>query len=354
MLLDQITLMLRLQAAAPVAGEFELAARSLQYFDALGVVETLEVVFQHEVQAVQQSVVPHLVHEFEVLGAVVQRIPDQVLEEILGQLHVVLQLIEGGLRLDHPELRRMARSVGILGAERGTEGVDAAQRQRTQLAFELARHGQVAGLAEEVLREIDLSLLILGHVVQVERRHLKHGACALAVRSRDKRRMEVIETLPVEIFVNGVGHGVPDAQHRAEGIGARTQVGDVAQELQRMPLFLQGIGLRIGRAVDLDLLGLHLDALARSERRHEPSVHTDAGARGDGFELLFAELGKIDHYLDIRNARSVIEGDERHILVSALGAHPTFDDDVGVHDARLQNLYDSLRFHSLFFTRFPN
>jgi len=215
--------------------------------------------------------------------------------------------------------------------------------------------------------------------------------------------------------------------HRAEGIGARTQVGDVAQELQRMPLFLQGIGLRIGRAVDLDLLGLHLDALARSERRHEPSVHTDAGARGDGFELLFAELGKIDHYLDIRNARSVIEGDERHILVSeiigifvnskrtnrsidkmkdmksqriaeilksgaedtdivvkgwvllfaelgkidhyldirnarsviegderhilvsALGAHPTFDDDVGVLGTRLQNFCDSLRLSYLSF-----
>ena len=49
------------------------------------------------------------------------------------------------------------------------------------------------------------------------------------------------------------------------------------------------------------------DGSVSAERRHEPSVHTDAGARGDGFELLFAELGKIDHYLDIRNARSVIE-----------------------------------------------
>ena len=116
-----------------------------------------------------------------------------------------------------------------------------------------------------------------------------------------------------------------------------------------MPLLLEGIGFGVGRAVHLDLRGLHLDPLPRPERLHEPSVDADAGTRSDGFELFFAEFRKIDDHLYVRNARSVVQGDERHILVPALGAHPSLDDNVGVHDARLQNFYDSLRFHMINF-----
>ena len=284
----------------------------------------------------------------------IQRIADEVFEEVLGQFHVVFQIVERRFGLDHPELRRMARGIGVFGTERGAERVDAAQRQRAQLAFELARHGEVARFAEEILRIIDRALLGPRQVVQIERRHLEHRTGALAVRSRDDRSMEIVETVVVEILVDGIGHGVTDAEHRAERVRARTQVGDVAQELQRMSLLLQGIALGIGRAVDLDLFGLHLDALPRARRCDQTAIDADAGTRGDGFELLLGDLRQIDHHLYIIYARPVVQGDDRHVLVSALGAHPTFDDDVGVHDARLQNLYDSLRFHSLFFTRFPN
>ena len=165
--------------------------------------------------------------------------------------------------------------------------------------------------------------------------------------------MEIVETVVVEILVDGIGHGVTDAEHRAEGVRARTQVGDIAQELQRVSLLLQGIALGIGRTVNLDLFGLHLDALSRARRCDQTAVDTDAGARGDGFELLLGDFRQIDHHLYIIYARPVVQGDERHVLVPALGAHPAFDDDVGVHDARLQNFCDSLRFHSLFFTHFP-
>ena len=349
MLLHQVALVLRLQVAAPVAGKFELAARSLQYFDAFGVVEALEIVLQHEAQPLQQPRIPHLVHELEVLAAVLQRIADQVLEEVLGQLHVVLQVVERRLGLDHPELRRMARRIGVLGAERGAEGVDASQRQRAQLALELSRHREITRLAEEVLRVVHLSLGIAGDIVQIERRHLEHGPGAFAVRSGDDRGVEIVEAVPVEILVDGVGHGVTDAEHGAEGVGARTQVGDVAQELQRVALLLQGVAVGIGRAVDLDVRSLHLDALPRAGRGHEPAVHTDAGPRGHGFEPLFGDLLQIDHHLYVRNARPVVQGNEGHVLVSALGAHPAFDHHVGVHGSGLQNFYDSLRFHIICF-----
>lgn len=91
-----------------------------------------------------------------------------------------------------------------------------------------------------------------GQVVHIERRHLEHRAGAFAVRSRDDRGVEIVESVFVEIFVDGVSHGVTDAEHRTERVGARTQVGDFAQKLQRMPLLLQGIALGVGRTVNLD------------------------------------------------------------------------------------------------------
>ena len=65
-------------------------------------------------------------------------------EERLGQVHVVGQVVEGHLRLDHPELGQVARGVGVLGAEGRAEGVDLAQGAGEDLRLELAADGQVS------------------------------------------------------------------------------------------------------------------------------------------------------------------------------------------------------------------
>ena len=341
MLLHEVALVLRLKVAAPVAGKFELAARSLQNLDAFGIVESFELVVQHELQPRDQLLIPHLVHELQILAAVLQRIADQVFEELLGQLHIVLQLVERHLRLDHPELGEVARRVGVLGTERGAEGVDPPQRQRAQLAFELARHGEVAGFAEEILRIVDLALLGTGQVVQIERRHLEHRPRTFTVGSCYQRRIPVIETAVVEELVNGEGHRMADAQYRAEGIGTRTQVGDVAQEFERMAFFLQRVGRRVGRAVNLNRGGLHLDALSLAGRLHEPAVDTDAGARGDLPHRLGVELLQLDDHLDVGHARTVVQGDEGNVLVTTLGAHPPLDGHIAIDRIRLEQFYDS-------------
>lgn len=132
-----------------------------------------------------------------------------------------------------------------------------------------------------------------------------------------------------------------DAQHRAERIGTRTQVGDVAQEFERMALFLQRIGRRVGRAVNLDRRGLHLDALALAGRLHEPAVDTDAGARGDLTHRLVVELRQLDDHLNARHARTVVQGDEGDVLVAALGTHPPLDGHIAIDRIRLDQFYDS-------------
>ncbi len=230
MLLDQIALVLRLQIASPAARELELASRLFEYPYAFGVVEAHEVVVENELQTLQQPLVPHLVHKFEILAAVVERIADEVFEEVLGKIHVVVKLVECHFGLDHPELGKMSRRVGVLGAERRTERIDLSERQGAQLAFELTRYGQAARLAEEVLRIVDASLVGAGRVVHIERGHVEHRAGTLAVRSGNQRRVQIVESVLVEIFVDRESHCVAYAQYGTESIGARTQIGYVAQE----------------------------------------------------------------------------------------------------------------------------
>ena len=74
---------------------------------------------------------------------------------VLGQVRVVVEVGEGHLGLDHPELGQVPARVRVLGAEGRAEGVDVAQRAGVGLALELAADGQAGAAAEEVLRVVD-------------------------------------------------------------------------------------------------------------------------------------------------------------------------------------------------------
>ncbi len=140
----------------------------------------------------------------------------------------------------------MSGGVGVLGAECGAEGVDGSESCGTELAFKLTAYGEGGGFAEEVGREVNLSVLGLGEVVEVERSHLEHGSGAFAVRGRDEGSVEVEESALLEEAVDCEGQGASHAEHRTESVGAGTQVGFLAEEFQRVAFFLQGIGEGIG------------------------------------------------------------------------------------------------------------
>jgi hypothetical protein len=76
---------------------------------------------------------------------------DEVAHVFFGERHVVEEIVEGHLGLDHPELGGVAGGVAVLGAEGGAEGVDVAERTGEGLALELAADGEVGGAAKEVL-----------------------------------------------------------------------------------------------------------------------------------------------------------------------------------------------------------
>ena len=89
-----------------------------------------------------------------------------------------------------------------------------------------------------------------------------------------------------------------------------------------MSLFLERVALRIGRAVNFDLAGLDLHGLAAAHRRHKVAADAEAGARGDLFHQGLVKFGKVADDLDIVDGRSIVQGDEGHVLVSPFGADP--------------------------------
>ena len=93
---------------------------------------------EHTLETRDESLVNHVVKELEVVLTVVKCPAYAVLNEVFLQLHQTVKVHECNLRLYHPELRKVARGVGILGAERGTEGVDGTERGGTEFAFKLS------------------------------------------------------------------------------------------------------------------------------------------------------------------------------------------------------------------------
>ena len=69
------------------------------------------------------------------LHAVLQQPLAAEADVVLGALHVVRQVAEGHLGLDHPELGQVARGVAVLRAEGGAKGVDAGERAGVVLAL---------------------------------------------------------------------------------------------------------------------------------------------------------------------------------------------------------------------------
>ena len=83
---------------------------------------------------------------------------------------------------------------------------------------------------------------------------------------------------PVDRLRQRVAH----ARHRADHVGARPQVRDLAQKLHRVRLRLDRIGVRIlDPADDLDRVRLHLERLALAVRRHDRAGRLDRAAGGE-------------------------------------------------------------------------
>jgi hypothetical protein len=102
-------------------------------------------------------------------------------------------------------------------------------------------------------------------------------------------------------------------------------VSDLTEELQRVPLLLQGIGSRVCRPEDFDLACLYFYALPLTLRGDEFADHAEACPRGDLSEEISVEAREVDDDLDIMDRRAVIQCDEANSLIATAGTDPALD-----------------------------
>ena len=73
---------------------------------------------------------------------------------------------------------------------------------------------------------------------QIERRHPEHCAGAFGIARGDQRRVQIEEVSFLVEAVDGKGERVADAGNGAEGVGARPEMGDLPEPLERRALLL--------------------------------------------------------------------------------------------------------------------
>ena len=215
-LLGEIALVLGLQIGAPIYLIVELVIVLLQDLHRVGVADAAEIGGGHMLQTFLQPLVHEAVEEVDLLRAALQHPADDEFDHGLGHVHVACQIAEGHLRLDHPELGGVALGVGVLGPEGGAEGVHIAEGHGEVLGVQLAGNGQAGLFAEEVLAVIHLTVLGLGYVVQIQRRHLEHLAGALAVRAGDDGGLDIDKAVALEELVHRHGRHGADTEGGGE------------------------------------------------------------------------------------------------------------------------------------------
>ena len=233
--------MLGLQVRPPAHLVFKLVVVLLQNLHRIGVAHPHKIRRDYVLQALQEALVHKLVAEGQILGAGLQHVADHGFHRRLDDVHVVVEVREGDLRLDHPEFRRVALGIGPLRPEGGPEGVHPAKGQGHTLRLQLAGHGEGGGLLEEVLLIVNGALFRSGQAVQIEGGHLEHLPRALAVAAGDNGRVGIDEAVLLEEFVHPESRRRTHPEGRAEQVGPGAQVGDGAQVLHGVALFLQGV-----------------------------------------------------------------------------------------------------------------
>ena len=223
-------------------------------------------------EPLQQYLIHKAVEKLHFLRCVIQYILYDIFEHILSKLHVILQIGKRHFRLNHPEFRRMARSIGIFRTESRPKRIYIAERHCKCFRGKLAADGQVCGLAKEILGKVHLAILCAGQVFQIQRRHAEHFARAFRIAAGDDRRMRINKTPLLKELVNGIRNQAAHAEHRRKHICPRAQICNLAQKFHAVPLLLQRI-IRRGRAFHSDFCRLDFKGLLRLRCFHQKTFY---------------------------------------------------------------------------------
>ena len=101
--------------------------------------------------------------------------------------------------------------------------------------------------------------------------------------------MEIVESMLMEVPVDGDGHVVADAEDCSESVCTQTHVPVLAHVFEALSLFLHGI-VAWTETVDFDLLALDFGSLAFSLAFDERADNTDAGPCRDALQFICVHL----------------------------------------------------------------
>src|SRR5690606_4265463 len=245
----------------------------------------------------------------------------QVADEGYRQRHVIVVIVKGHLRFNHPELGKVARGVRVLCPEARSKSINLIQGERMGFAFELSRYGEVGFPSEEVFPEINAAVFRSGWVVSVQGRDPEHGTGTFCVGSRYNGRVNINETAIVKKSVNGVSERVAYPHHCTERVGSGPQMRDFAEELQRMALGLKGIFFRVAVAEDDNGRNPDFHLLSFCGRGHQGAFGTNAGAGRNALQDRLVGRLVVDDKLYGVDGRAVAEGNKLIVAESPDPAH---------------------------------
>ena len=345
MLFSQVALMLGLHVHAPVGAVFELLAAVFEDLDRIGIADACEIAVAHMGQALNESLVNKIIQELELFRAALHDVADHIANHGFSEFHVIFEVRKGDLRLDHPELGRMALGVTLLGAESGAESIDIAESHAESFAVQLAGYGQIGGLAEEVFLEIHIALVVTRRISGIQSGDTEHFACAFSITGCDQRCMHVYEATLAKEAVDALCRDRTDAEHRTEQVGARAQMCLCAQVFDSMTLLLQRVG-RISHADDCDLIGFQLEWLFHFRRQAQRAFHADGTAQGDLDDLTEVGHTFVQDNLQVLKETAVIHFNKGKCLAVTHGAHPAgYGDLASVSRCAAVQVMDQIAFH---------
>ena len=227
--------------------------------------------------------------------------------QILGQIHHVVQIRVRHLRLDHPELGQMPPCFRFLGTERRAETVDAAERHRIRFVVQLPALRQVRGLVVEILRR-------------------KQSRRAFAGRRRKDRRIGEDESARVEEIAHGIDDFVADPKDCLLPFAANPQMASIEQVVD--PVLLRRNWIIVRLADDLDARDVDLVTAGRALVGAGRAGHDDGRFLREmvrGLEHLVANGGFRHDRLD--EAGPVADDQEMNLAARSAVVQPSLDDD---------------------------
>ena len=243
------------------------------------------------------------------------------MDEILGQIHVVVQIVESHFGFNHPKFRQVTRGIGVFCPECWSKSINLSQSHGKSFAFQLSGNRQVGMFSKEIFFVIDFAFLVFGQIVQWQGSHLKHFAGTFGIGTSDDGGVDIHEPFLLEITVNGKRQNRTHSHNGSKSIGSHSQMRIFTQEFQGMFFRLHREFLRIRIAKNFYFFNLNFIFLAGTFAFHQISRNRNGCSGGDSFQDFFGRVFKIDHALDVVDGRTVVQRDK---LIVSKSSYPTF------------------------------